>query len=76
MLKENNELFNDIEAKLMQVQTLIEVILDNHNYQAVGYDEPFIDHHKSGNLMWAAAELVHQAIEELGELDFNIKNHY
>lgn len=69
MFNKNNELFNNIEAKLMQVHTLIEVILDNHNYQSAGYDQPFIEHHKSGNLMWTASDLVLEAIEELGQLD-------
>ena len=52
----NHRLINNIETKLAQAQSMIKVILDNHNYKDEGLYEPFIDHCDTGNLLWAAGD--------------------
>ena len=47
----NDQLINNIETKLAQAQSMIKVILDNHNYKNKGLDEPFIDHCDTDNLL-------------------------
>ncbi|RKS84674.1 hypothetical protein DES39_1886 [Orbus hercynius] len=69
MRSKNNELLNQIEARLMQAQSMIEVALNNHNYKCAGYDEPFIEHHQAGNLLWASSDLISLALDELGNMD-------
>ena len=66
----NHRLINNIETKLAQAQSMIKVILDNHNYKDEGLDEPFIDHCDTGNLLWAAGDLIEDAYKELLNIDF------
>ena len=66
----NHRLINNIETKLAQAQSMIKVIWDNHNYKDEGLDEPFIDHCDTGNLLWAAGDLIEDAYKELLNIDF------
>lgn len=66
----NHRLINNIETKLAQAQSMIKVILDNHNYKDEGLDEPFIDHCDTSNLLWAAGDLIEDAYKELLNIDF------
>ena len=66
----NHRLINNIETKLAQAQSMIKVILDNHNYKDEGLYEPFIDHCDTGNLLWAAGDLIEDAYKELLNIDF------
>lgn len=66
----NHRLINNIETKLAQAQSMIKVILDNHNYKDEGLDEPFIDHCDTGNLLWVAGDLIEDAYKELLNIDF------
>ncbi|MBI0095008.1 MULTISPECIES: hypothetical protein [Gilliamella] len=66
----NHRLINNIETKLAQAQSMIKVILDNHNYKDEGLDEPFIDHCDTSNLLWTAGDLIEDAYKELLNIDF------
>ncbi|ORF43922.1 hypothetical protein [Gilliamella apicola] len=66
----NDQLINNIETKLAQAQSMIKVILDNHNYKNKGLDEPFIDHCDTDNLLWVAGDLIEDAYKELLNIDF------
>ena len=70
----NHRLINNIETKLAQAQSMIKVILDNHNYKDEGLDEPFIDHCDTGNLLWAAGDLLEDAYKELLNIDLKGDN--
>ena len=66
----NHRLINNIETKLAQAQSMIKVILDNHNYKDEGLDEPFIEHCDIGNLLWTTGDLIEDAYKELLNIDF------
>lgn len=66
----NHRLINNIETKLAQAQSMIKVILDNHNYKDEGLEEPFIGHCDIGNLLWATGDLIEDAYKELLNIDF------
>lgn len=69
MRNNNHRLINNIETKLSQAQSMIRVILDNHNYKDDGLDEPFINHCDTGNLLWATGDLLEDAYKELLNID-------
>ena len=69
-MRNNHRLINNIETKLAQAQSMIKVVLDNHNYKDDGLDKPFIDHCDTGNLLWAAGDLIEDAYKELLNIDF------
>ncbi|OTQ73795.1 hypothetical protein [Gilliamella sp. N-G2] len=69
MRNNNHRLINNIETKLSQAQSMIRVILDNHNYKDDGLDEPFINHYDTGNLLWATGDLLEDAYKELLKID-------
>lgn len=66
----NDKLFNEIEAKLFQMQSITKAVLDNHNHKSAGYDEPLIEHTDVGNLLWAVIDLADNASTILQELEF------
>ena len=66
----NHQLINNIETKLAQAQSMIKVILDNHNYKDEGLEEPFIEHCDIGNILWATGDLIEDAYKELLNIDF------
>ena len=66
----NDQLINNIETKLAQAQSMIKVILDNHNYKDEGLEEPFIEHCDIGNILWATGDLIEDAYKELLNIDF------
>ena len=66
----NHRLINNIETKLAQAQSMIKVILDNHNYKDEALEEPFIEHCDIGNILWATGDLIEDAYKELLNIDF------
>lgn len=66
----NHRLINNIETKLAQAQSMIKVILDNHNYKDEELKEPFIEHCDIGNILWATGDLIEDAYKELLNIDF------
>ena len=66
----NDKLFNEIEAKLFQMQSIAKTVLNNHNHKSAGYDEPLIEHTDVGNLLWAVIDLADNASTILQELEF------
>jgi hypothetical protein len=71
MSNDNFQTINNIEAKLMQAQSMVKIILDNHNYQSAGFDKPFIEHCDTGNLLWAIGDLIEDAFHQLGKININ-----
>lgn len=72
----NFQIINNIEAKLAQAQSMVKVVLDNHNYKDEGLDEPFIEHCDMGNLLWAIGDLIEDAYKKLLNIDFKGGNHH
>lgn len=69
MTDKNFKLVSEIEAKLLQVQSMAKIALNNHNYKCAGYDEPFIEHTDMGNLLWAIIDLTDNAYNQLQEVE-------
>lgn len=66
----NDKLFNEIEAKLFQMQSITKTVLNNHNHKNAGYSEPLIENTDVGNLLWAVIDLADHACTILQELEF------
>lgn len=76
MSNNNFQIINNIEAKLMQAQSIVKIVLDNHNYKDEGLDEPFIGHCDTGNLLWVMGDLINDAFNQLEKIDSHEdKNH-
>lgn len=67
MGNDNFKLICDVESKLIQVQSMAKIALNNTNHKYAGYDEPFIEQADMSNLLWAIVDLVEQAFDELQE---------
>ncbi|MCX8655546.1 hypothetical protein J3U66_00625 [Gilliamella sp. B2969] len=67
MTDKNFKLICDVESKLIQVQSMAKIALNNTNHKYAGYDEPFIEQDDMSNLLWAIVDLVEQAFDELQE---------
>lgn len=67
MSNDNFKLICDVESKLIQVQSMAKIALNNTNHKYAGYDEPFIEQADMSNLLWAIVDLVEQAFDELQE---------
>ena len=67
MTDKNFKLICDVESKLIQVQSMAKIALNNTNHKYAGYDEPFIEQADMSNLLWAIVDLVEQAFDELQE---------
>lgn len=70
MSNNNIQIINNIEAKLAQTQSMVKVVLDNHNYKDEGLDKPFMEHCDTGNLLWVIGDLIEDAYQELLKIDF------
>lgn len=69
MTNKNFKLICDVESKLIQVQSMAKIALNNTNHKYAGYDEPFIEQDDMSNLLWAIVDLVEQAFDELQEYE-------
>ena len=65
----NHQLVCKVEGTLLQVKSMAKIALDNTNYKLSGYDEPFINHCDTGNLLWATGDLLEDAYKELLNID-------
>ncbi|WP_294615457.1 hypothetical protein [uncultured Gilliamella sp.] len=76
MTDKNFKLVGEIEAKLLQAQSMAKIALNNHNYKSAGYDEPFIEHTDMGNLLRAIIDLSDIAYNQLQNIGTNGGNHH
>lgn len=68
-VNKNSDASLEIESKLAQALTLVNVLSNNHYHADEGLDEPFINHCDTGNLLWILHALLDEAYKEYLNLD-------